>query len=52
MRVLVAEDDADIRDLLEIAVASLNHEVRSARDGREAWEILQGRAPTSSSATG
>ena len=41
MRVLVAEDDADIRDLLEIAVASLNHEVRSARDGREAWEILQ-----------
>ena len=41
MRVLVAEDDPDIRDLLEIAVASLNHEVRSARDGREAWEILQ-----------
>ena len=41
MRVLVAEDDADIRDLLEIAVASLNHEVRSARDGLEAWEILQ-----------
>jgi CheY-like chemotaxis protein len=41
VRVLVAEDDADIRDLLEIAVASLNHEVRSARDGREAWEILQ-----------
>jgi CheY-like chemotaxis protein len=41
LRVLVAEDDADIRDLLEIAVASLNHDVRSARDGREAWEILQ-----------
>ena len=41
MRVLVAEDDADIRDLLEIAVASLNHEVRSARDGREAWELFQ-----------
>jgi len=41
VRVLVAEDDADIRDLLEIAVASLNHDVRSARDGREAWEILQ-----------
>ena len=41
MRVLVAEDDVDIRDLLEIAVASLNHDVRSARDGREAWEILQ-----------
>ena len=41
MRVLVAEDDVDIRDLLEIAVASLKHEVRSARDGFEAWEILQ-----------
>ncbi|MFN8636788.1 MAG: response regulator [Chloroflexota bacterium] len=41
MRVLVAEDDVDIRDLLEIAVASLHHEVRSARDGREAWELFQ-----------
>jgi CheY-like chemotaxis protein len=41
VRVLVAEDDADIRDLLEIAVASLNHEVCSARDGREAWELFQ-----------
>jgi DNA-binding response OmpR family regulator len=41
VRVLVAEDDTDIRDLLEVAVASLNHEVRSARDGLEAWEILQ-----------
>jgi CheY-like chemotaxis protein len=41
VRVLVAEDDADIRDLLEIAVASLNHEVRSARDGQEAWDIFQ-----------
>jgi CheY-like chemotaxis protein len=41
VRVLVAEDDADIRDLLEIAVASLDHEVRAARDGREAWEIFQ-----------
>jgi CheY-like chemotaxis protein len=41
VRVLVAEDDADIRDLLEIAVASLDHDVRSARDGQEAWEIFQ-----------
>jgi CheY-like chemotaxis protein len=41
VRVLVAEDDADIRDLLEIAVASLNHQVRSTRDGREAWETFQ-----------
>src|SRR4051812_44901627 len=41
VRVLVAEDDADIRGLLEIAVASLNYQVRSARDGREAWEVFQ-----------
>jgi CheY-like chemotaxis protein len=41
VKVLVAEDDADIRDLLEVAVASLDHEVRSARDGREAWESYQ-----------
>ncbi|MGE3268071.1 MAG: response regulator [Chloroflexota bacterium] len=41
MKVLVAEDDADIRDLLEIAVASLGHDVRSARDGQEAWEYFQ-----------
>jgi CheY-like chemotaxis protein len=41
VRVLVAEDDVDIRDLLEIAVASLGHEVRAARDGQEAWESFQ-----------
>jgi len=41
VRVLVAEDDVDIRDLLEIAIASLKHEVRTARDGQEAWEIFQ-----------
>jgi CheY-like chemotaxis protein len=41
VRVLVAEDDVDIRDLLEIAVASLGHDVRSARDGQEAWELFQ-----------
>lgn len=41
MRVLVAEDDVDIRDLLQIAVASLGHEVRSAHDGQEAWESFQ-----------
>lgn len=41
VRVLVAEDDVDIRDLLEIAVASLGHDVRSARDGQEAWDIFQ-----------
>jgi len=41
VRVLVAEDDVDIRDLLEIAVASLGHDVRSARDGQEAWDMFQ-----------
>jgi CheY-like chemotaxis protein len=41
VRVLVAEDDVDIRDLLEIAIASLGHDVRSARDGQEAWDLFQ-----------
>lgn len=41
MRILVAEDDGDIRSLLELAIESLGHDVRSARDGREAWEMFQ-----------
>ncbi|MCC7372861.1 MAG: response regulator [Chloroflexi bacterium] len=40
MKILVAEDDADIRDLLEIACLTLGHSVRLARDGQEAWELF------------
>lgn len=41
MKVLVAEDDLDIRALLDLAVSSLGHEVRVASDGHEAWELFQ-----------
>ena len=41
MRILIAEDDNDIRAVLELAVASLGYEVRSARDGQEAWQLFE-----------
>ena len=41
MRILIAEDDDDIRAVLELAVESLGFEARSAQDGQEAWEMFQ-----------
>ena len=41
MRILVAEDDADIRSLLNVAVETLGHEVVAAQDGLEACELFQ-----------
>ena len=41
MKVLVAEDDDDIRAVLELAVESLGYDVQSAQDGQEAWELFQ-----------
>lgn len=42
MRVLVADDDADIMNLIEIAVNKSGHEVVAAvGDGVSAWERLQ-----------
>jgi len=41
VKVLIAEDDHDIRAVLELAVASLGYEVRSARDGSQAWLLYQ-----------
>ncbi|HUF56589.1 MAG TPA: diguanylate cyclase [Thermohalobaculum sp.] len=38
MRILVADDDAGSRLILETALAHLGHEVVAARDGEEAWE--------------
>ena len=39
MRVLVAEDDDATRSTFANAVRSLGHTCKTARDGREAWEI-------------
>ena len=41
MKILVAEDDADIRSLLHVAVESLGHQAITASDGLEAWELYQ-----------
>jgi len=40
MRVLIAEDDAISRKLLEVNLRRAGHEVVSTRDGDEAWEVL------------
>jgi len=41
MRILVAEDDAGSRWILEAAVTSLGHECVAAIDGEEAWRLFQ-----------
>jgi two-component system cell cycle response regulator len=41
LRVLVVDDDDESRRGLEKAVLFLGHECRSAKDGLEAWEMLQ-----------
>jgi diguanylate cyclase (GGDEF)-like protein len=41
MKVLIAEDDQDSRQGLELAVRLLGHACAVARDGQEAWEMHQ-----------
>ncbi len=41
MKILIAEDDAVSRRMLERIVAECGHDIRSAADGMEAWRILQ-----------
>lgn len=42
MKVLIADDDADLRTLLTIAVRKAGHEVDAVVDnGQAAWELLQ-----------
>lgn len=46
MKILIAEDDAVSRKLLQTVLSREGYEVSVARDGREAWEIiLQPEAP-------
>src|SRR5260221_1703228 len=45
MKVLIAEDSAVPRLILEKTLASLGHETASAADGTEAWERDQAFAP-------
>jgi len=41
LRVLIAEDEAVSRRLLEKTLASMGHDVVAVRDGEEAWNLLQ-----------
>ena len=42
MKVLIADDDADLRDLVSIAVKKAGHEVAAAvGDGLSAWDALK-----------
>ena len=41
MRLLIAEDDEATRDILEASLTERGFEVVLARDGTEAWQILQ-----------
>ena len=41
MKILIADDDPVARRILEAAVASWGYEPLLARDGREAWELIE-----------
>src|SRR5437588_8477488 len=41
MRVLIAEDDTDIRELLQDLLQHKGRSVIAARDGEEAWQVFQ-----------
>lgn len=45
MRVFIAEDDPVSRRALEATLAKQGYEVVTAKDGREAWEVLGGENP-------
>ena len=41
MKILIADDESATRRLVEALLSKLDHEVIVARDGSQAWEILQ-----------
>ena len=41
MKILVVEDDADIRSFLQVAIGSLGHEAIAAPDGLEGWRLFE-----------
>jgi CheY-like chemotaxis protein len=44
-RILVAEDEADIRELLRLALTAAGYEIETAADGGAAWELAAARPP-------
>ncbi len=45
VRVLVADDDADIRDLVEFKLAQAGYIVEAVPDGASAWESFEAHPP-------
>ena len=45
IRVLVADDDADIRDLVEFKLTQSGYSVQAVADGLAAWEAFQANPP-------
>ncbi len=45
MRILVAEDDPTSRRLLQVLLSRTGHEVQTASNGHDAWEILEAPDP-------
>lgn len=45
IRILIVDDDADIRDILKITLSEGNYEVNEAKNGEEALEAIHTRAP-------
>lgn len=41
VKVLIADDDKAMRNLLRASISQLGYQVIVARDGEEAWEIMQ-----------
>lgn len=44
MTILVAEDDRDIRNLLKINLEENGYTVLAAKDGKEAWDMMQSQS--------
>jgi diguanylate cyclase (GGDEF)-like protein len=45
VRILIVDDDPDIRDVLKLTLAEENYEVVEAGDGEEALKIITGKSP-------
>ncbi len=45
IKILVADDDPDIRDILKLTLSEENYDVIEARDGEEAIKIIQTKTP-------
>ncbi|BDV41857.1 diguanylate cyclase response regulator [Geotalea uraniireducens] len=45
MRILIAEDEPNLRQLLKVCLTAWGYDVIVARNGNEAWQILQGEDP-------